>query len=54
MLTVAPRVVCGVSLKRPQERLAVAADAPLLPASLNTEGEVCQAVAKELWLFFES
>lgn len=54
LTTVVLRVVHGVSLKCPQKGLAVAADAPLLPPSLNAEGEVCQAVVKERWLFSES
>lgn len=53
LTTVVPRVVRGVSLKCPQEGLAVSADAPFLPASFNSEAEVCQAVAKEVWLFSE-
>lgn len=53
LTTVIPQVVRGVNLKCPQEGLAVAADAPFLPASFNSEGEICQAVAKEVWLFSE-
>lgn len=53
LTTVVLRVVRGVRLKCPQEGLAVSANAPFLPASFNTEGEVCQAVAKEVWLFSE-
>lgn len=54
MLTmVVQQVVGGVSLKCSQEGLAVTMDAPFLPASSDSEVEVCQAAPQEVWLFSE-